>query len=118
MTSEEYIREYTKGCSNELVGGGWSDDGEWSPLYQPWLTPDHAREAVRLAKEEVRKEIERENEDAMRYIGEHHSPSEISDFQAAMNIAVAKAFNAGKEAMKEEMLKKEYYDGRAKTKIH
>lgn len=32
-----------------------------------------------------------ELEQAMKYLQEHHSPSEVSDFQAAMNIAVAKA---------------------------
>ena len=31
------------------------------------------------------------SEQAMKYLQEHHSPSEVSDFQAAMNIAVAKA---------------------------
>lgn len=34
---------------------------------------------------------------AMHYLEENHSPSEMSDFQAAMNIAVAKAYNAGME---------------------
>ena len=29
----------------------------------------------------------------MKYLQEHHSPSEVSDFQAAMNIAVAKAID-------------------------
>lgn len=33
-------------------------------------------------------------EQAMRYLQEHHSPSEVSDFQAAMNIAVAKAIDS------------------------
>ena len=31
---------------------------------------------------------------AMKYLQEHHSPSEVSDFQAAMNIAVAKAIDS------------------------
>ena len=33
-------------------------------------------------------------EQAMKYLQEHHSPSELSDFQAAMNIAVAKAIDS------------------------
>lgn len=33
------------------------------------------------------------SEQAMKYLQEHHSPSEVSDFQAAMNIAVAKAID-------------------------
>ena len=42
MTPEEYIKAYTRGCSNELVGGG----------YQRWLTPENALAAVELAREE------------------------------------------------------------------
>lgn len=34
------------------------------------------------------------SEQAMKYLQEHHSPSEVSDFQAAMNIAVAKAIGS------------------------
>lgn len=33
-------------------------------------------------------------EQAIKYLQEHHSPSEVSDFQAAMNIAVAKAITS------------------------
>lgn len=32
---------------------------------------------------------------AFEYVRKNHSPSEVSDFQAAMNIAVMKAFVAG-----------------------
>ena len=43
MTPEEYIKAYTRGCSNELVGGG----------YHEWLTPENALAAVELAREEM-----------------------------------------------------------------
>ena len=43
MTAEEYIKAYTRGCSNELVGGG----------YHEWLTPENALAAVELAREEM-----------------------------------------------------------------
>ena len=42
MTPEEYIKAYTRGCSNELVVGG----------YHEWLTPENALAAVELAREE------------------------------------------------------------------
>ena len=42
MTPEEYIKAYTRGNSNELVGGG----------YHEWLTPENALAAVELAREE------------------------------------------------------------------
>ena len=42
----------TRNCSNEIIGGGWNN-GEFVPLYHPWLTPDQARKAVELAREEM-----------------------------------------------------------------
>ena len=46
MTPEEYIKAYTRGCSNELVYGG----------YHKWLTPENALAAVELAREEMMKD--------------------------------------------------------------
>ena len=46
MTAEEYIKAYTRGCSNELIGGG----------YHEWLTPENALAAVELAREEMMKD--------------------------------------------------------------
>lgn len=46
MTPEEYIKAYTRGCSNELVGGG----------HHEWLTPENAIAAVELAREELKKD--------------------------------------------------------------
>ena len=43
MKAEEYIKAYTRGCSNELVYGG----------YHEWLTPENALAAVELAREEI-----------------------------------------------------------------
>jgi hypothetical protein len=43
--AEEYIKAYTRGCSNELVHGG----------YHEWLTPENALAAVELAREEMMK---------------------------------------------------------------
>ena len=44
--AEDYIRENTKHFSNE-----WYDD--LSQGYEPWLTPDQARKAVEIAREEI-----------------------------------------------------------------
>ena len=46
MTPEEYIKAYTRCCSNELVGGG----------YHEWLTPENALAAVELARKEIMKD--------------------------------------------------------------
>lgn len=41
------------------------------------------------------------SDEALEYLMQNHSPSDVSDFQAAMNIAVAKAYDAGvKKGMK------------------
>ena len=48
MTPEEYIKAYTRGNSNELVGG----------IYHDWLTPENALAAVELAREEMKKVVE------------------------------------------------------------
>lgn len=46
MTPEEYIKAYTRGCSNELIHGG----------YHEWLTPENALAAAELAREEFKKD--------------------------------------------------------------
>ena len=40
-------------------------------------------------------EKQKPSEEAIQYLKENHSPSEVSDFQTAMNIAVAKAYDKG-----------------------
>ena len=40
-------------------------------------------------------EKQKTSEETLQYLKENHSPSEVSDFQAAMNIAVAKAYDKG-----------------------
>ena len=49
--AEEFIEEHTKNCSNlahleDLNGNVWEED-------TPWLTPDQARKAVEIAREEI-----------------------------------------------------------------
>lgn len=52
--AEEYIKAYTRGCSNELVGGG----------YHEWLTPENALAAVELAREGMREQMMKDAVDA------------------------------------------------------
>jgi hypothetical protein len=55
MTAEEYIKAYTRGCSNELVS---VEDrcGKKVISYHEWLTPENALAAVELAREEMKKD--------------------------------------------------------------
>ena len=50
--AEKFIQDYTRICSNEIVGGGWNN-GEFVQIFNPWLTPDQARKAVEIASEEM-----------------------------------------------------------------
>ena len=49
--AEKFISEYTKNCSNVVVYSGMSERGEFR--YHEWLTPDQARRAVEIAREEI-----------------------------------------------------------------
>lgn len=53
MTPEEYIKSYTRNCSNELAYKG--DDGK--PMYHPWLTPENVEEVAIMAKDEALKSL-------------------------------------------------------------
>lgn len=52
--AEKFIQDYTRNCSNEV--DGWID-GKNSSFYQPWLTPDQARKAVEIAREEILEKV-------------------------------------------------------------
>ena len=49
--AEEFIESYTRKCSNEIDQLG-ADIAAFSE-YHPWLTPDQARRAVEIAREEI-----------------------------------------------------------------
>ena len=56
--AENYIRDYTKKCSNAVEG--CNQDAYYSEgLYQPWLTPENALAAVEMERQEVIEEIEK-----------------------------------------------------------
>ena len=49
---EKFIQDYTRNCSNEIAH--WDIGGEnVKPIYSLWLTPDQAREAAKIAREEI-----------------------------------------------------------------
>jgi len=50
--AEEFIQNYTRNCSNEIIGGGWVN-GEFVQIFNSWLTPNDARRAVEIAREEI-----------------------------------------------------------------
>lgn len=53
--AEKFIQDYTRNCSNEIIRNN-NDSFTNIPKkgeYCPWLTPDQARRAVEIAREEV-----------------------------------------------------------------
>lgn len=62
--AEKFIQDYTRNCSNVVAYSGMTEGSELR--YHEWLTPDQARRACEIAREEVIREIEKiidENED-------------------------------------------------------
>ena len=49
--AEKYIREHTKNCSNAVAYSGMIEGGELR--HHEWLTPDQARKAVEISRDEV-----------------------------------------------------------------
>jgi hypothetical protein len=74
--AEKFISDYTMNCSNELA----FENKDGSKLYHAWLTPDDAKSAVEIAREEmIDKVIEwieeiNNNHHIMRY-SDSHEPS-------------------------------------------
>ena len=53
--AEKFIQDYTKNCSNAIYDP--YDTGDAITIYAPWLTPDQARRAVEIAREETLLEV-------------------------------------------------------------
>lgn len=51
--AEKFISDCTRNCSNDIIG--WQKNS--LPIYASWLTPDQARRAVEIAREELLEEI-------------------------------------------------------------
>jgi len=79
--AEKFIQEYTKNCSNQCDFPEYFENGiKRLKEYQPWLTPDQAKNAVEIAREEIYKWLE---EYAANFVGladDEHTP--IGDTKA------------------------------------
>ena len=71
MKAEQFIKDYTNHCSNEMV----FEDGSGSHLYEPWLTPEQALRAVEIEREAQEEKLSRviELADAMYYTAQQLS---------------------------------------------
>ena len=68
---EKFIQDCTRNCSNEF-------EPQKAPpsVYNPWLTPDQARKAVEIAREEIIKIMLDEIEEAY-YEGYHQAEKDM-----------------------------------------
>ena len=89
--AEKFIQDHTRNCSNEME----------SPLYAnpklnfyPWLTPDQARKAVEIAREEIYEWLQ---ENASKY-----TEKQDTIFGAIKVFNSYKLINDLKQAMKDE----------------
>ena len=51
--AEKFISEHTKTCSNVIIDYQVVYNGVPQAIYKEWLTPDQARKAVEIAREEM-----------------------------------------------------------------
>jgi hypothetical protein len=88
---EKFIQEYTRNCSNEIAH--WDIGGEnVKSIYSPWLTPDQARRAVEIAREETTEEIKQ-------LLKENYL---IKSVEPLRWVSWEKVFNDLKQAMKND----------------
>jgi len=81
--AEKFISDCTRNCSNELIAVE-SRVGKEIISYRDWLTPDQARKAVEIAREEVIEKV-------CMYLNEHRNG--VIDDEYIINL---------KQAMKDE----------------
>jgi hypothetical protein len=91
--AEKFIQDYTRNCSNEF-------EPQKAPpsVYNPWLTPDQARRAVEIAREEIYEWVE---ENAASFVGladdEHPAIGDTKAFYGTKSLIYYL-----KQAMKDE----------------
>lgn len=82
--AEKFIQDYTRNYSNLL----YRDyiQGFDKTVYHPWLTPDQARRAVEIAREEIYKWLKEHSQEYVYWMDEEFGKDDlINDLKQAMN---------------------------------
>ena len=88
---EKFIQDYTRKCSNELCAV--EDRFEKKVIsYHEWLTPDQARKAVEIAREEVIEKMKQ-------FLKENYL---VKSTEPLRWVSLEKVFNDFKQAIKDE----------------
>ena len=82
--AEKYIKDYTRNCSNQHEWNVQTATEEIS-YFQPWLTPDHARAAVEIAREEIYEWLKEHSQEYVYWMDEEFGKDDlINDLKQAM----------------------------------
>ena len=91
--AEKFIQGCTRNCDN--ANGCWID-GDYIQTYHPWLTPDQARMAVEIAREEM---IEKTQD----WIADTFQYDDSNDFNGGSNDAMSMLLDDFTEYIKQAM---------------
>ena len=80
--AEKFISDCTRNCSNEL-DSFQTKTGAWVDTYHEWLTPNQARRAVEITREEIYEWL-KENAHKYSSVG-LYTDAMITDLKQAMN---------------------------------
>ena len=95
--AEKFIQDCTRNCSNEIIVPT-ADGNTYTKSYEYWLTPDDARKAVEISRDEIYEWLE---ENAANFVGladDEHAP--IGDTKAFYG--TKSLIHYLKQAMKDE----------------
>ena len=82
--AEEFIKAKTRNGSNTT--NGWRRKGAFIPSYSlPWLTPEDARKAVEIAREEIYEWLKEHSQEYVYWMDEEFGKDDlINDLKQAM----------------------------------
>lgn len=82
--AEKFIQEHTRNCSNEF-------EPQKAPpsVYNPWLTPDQARRAVEIAREEIYEWLKEHSQEYVYWMDEEFGKDDlINDLKKYLDVKV------------------------------
>ena len=80
--AEKFIHKHTKNCTNYT---GVINKKTYEGYYVPWLTPDQARKAVEIAREEIYEWLQEHSQEYVYWMDEEFGKDDlINDLKQAM----------------------------------
>ena len=73
--AEKFIQDYTRNCSNTVAYSGMIEGSELR--YYEWLTPDQARRAVEIAREEIYEWLQEHSQEYVYWMDEEFGKDDL-----------------------------------------